>query len=69
MVDNPSKGRFFKPPPGGRIVPQPGGKRSVRGTPAVQHTRKWRPGTQALREIQNLMHMTNLCISRLPFMW
>ena len=67
-VANPSKGRFFKPAPGGQIVPQ--GVRVKRGVrQPVRRTRKWRPGTQALREIRNLMRTTNLCISRLPFMW
>ena len=31
--------------------------------------RRWRPGTQALREVHNLMRMTNLLIPRTPFLW
>ena len=70
-VANPANGRFYKPKPGGQVIPPPHGKkRSVkdRRQPA-KRTRKWHPGTQALREVYNLMRTTNLCISRLPFMW
>ena len=53
----------------GRLIPQPvKGKRSVHHQP-LHSTWKWKPGTQALRELRNLLHMTNLFISRLPFMW
>ena len=31
--------------------------------------RRWRPGTQALREVCNLMTTTNLCIPKAPFLW
>ena len=31
--------------------------------------RRWRPGTQALQEVRNLMRMTNLCILKAPFLW
>ena len=31
--------------------------------------RRWRPGTQALWQIQVLMRTTNLCIPKLPFLW
>ena len=31
--------------------------------------RRWRPGTQALREVHQAMLSTNLCIPRLPFLW
>ena len=30
---------------------------------------KWRPGTQALREIRHYQKSTELCISKLPFIW
>ena len=70
-VSNPAHGKFYKPKPGGQIIPPPQGKkRSVkdRKQPA-KRTRKWCPGTQALCEVYNLMRTTNLCISKLPFMW
>ena len=31
--------------------------------------RKWKPGTQALWEVHNLMRTTNLCILKAPFLW
>ena len=31
--------------------------------------KRWRLGTQALREIRQLMRTTTLCILKLPFLW
>ena len=55
MVRNPPWGTYFKLAP---MVQKPGVRR-----------RRWRPGTQALHEIQNFMRMTNLLIPRTPFLW
>ena len=37
--------------------------------PPGTRARRWRPGTQALREIRRYQKTTNLCIPRIPFMW
>ena len=34
-----------------------------------QRQRRWRPGTQALREIRHYQRSTELCIPKRPFMW
>ena len=54
-VSNPlPSGTYYKPAP---MVQRPGARK-----------RRWRPGTQALREIQNYMPTTNLLIPRTPFL-
>ena len=70
-IANPAHGKFYKPKPGDQIIPPPQGKkRSVKEhRQPAKRTKKWRPATQALREVYNLMRTTNLCISWLPFMW
>ena len=54
-VSNLTKGTYFKPPP----MPKVEGRRR----------RRWRPGTQAMREVRNYMRTTNLLIPRAPFLW
>ena len=65
---NPKKGTFFKSTPGGQIIPQPQGRKKSVCHQSLHRTRKWRPWIKALRQICNLMHITNLCISRHPFL-
>ena len=57
-VHNPKKGTFYRPPTAG-----------AKGVKEGKKLRKWRAGTQALREIRNYMRTTNLCIQRAPFLW
>ena len=57
-VANPKRGTFFKPKAAGS-----------QGVPEGKKLRRWRAGTQALREIRNYMRTTNLCIRRAPFLW
>ena len=37
--------------------------------PPAKRVGRWRPGTQALREIQRYQRTVRLCISKLPFLW
>ena len=55
MIQNPIKVSYYKPAP---MVQRPGARR-----------RHWSPGTQALREVRNYIHMTNLLSLKAPFLW
>ena len=60
MKANPPKGTHWKPTP----MPRAGVLIA-----AGRRIRKWRPGTQALREIRHYQRTTEMCIPRLPFVW
>ena len=54
-VSNPEKGSYWRSNPMKQL---PGRSR-----------RRWRPGTQAMREVQNYMRTRNLLIPKAPFLW